>query len=172
LLFVLGAVAGSHNEIVKQLSRWSHILVPAAIGFLLFALFVVQSWNFPLLDRLMPRILARAIYPIDKTNLDLLRLFHFVALAYLVALVMHADSPIFRQRWVQPFIVCGRHSLYIFCVGIFLSFTGHFMLIEFSNTLLSQIAVSLSGLAIMTALAYALEWYRRAENSADRGRKQ
>jgi len=171
LLFVLGAVAGSHRELVTQLGRWRRYLVPLAVAFLIFSLFVVQSWNFAFLDRLMPRLLARAIYPIDKTNLDLLRLFHFVALAYLVALILHADSPIFRQRWAQPFIVAGRHSLYVFCVGIFLSFTGHFLLVEISSSVWAQIIVSLCGLAIMTGLAYALDWYRRAENSADRGRK-
>jgi hypothetical protein len=170
-LFVLGAVAGSHNELVRKLAQWRRVLVPLCIAFLLFSVYVVQSWNFTLLDQLMPRLLARAIYPIDKTNLDLLRAFHFLALAYLVALALHADSPIFRQRWVQPFIVAGRHSLYIFCAGIFLSFTGHFLLVEISSSVVAQILVSLSGLAIMVAMAYGLDWYRRAENAADRGRK-
>jgi len=171
LLFVLGAVAGSHNELLRRLAQWRRVLVPLCVVFLLFSLYVVQSWNFAFLDRLLPRLLARAIYPIDKTNLDLMRALHFVALAYLVALALHADSPIFRQAWVKPFIMCGRHSLYIFCVGIFLSFTGHFVLVELSNTVLAQIVVSLSGLAIMVAMAYGLDWYRRAENAADRGRK-
>lgn len=170
-LFVLGAVAGSHNELLRKLATWRRFLVPVCIAFLLFSLFVVQSWNFPILDRLMPRIVARAIYPIDKTNLDLLRACHFMAMAYLVALVLHADSPVFRQAWVQPFIVCGRHSLYIFCAGIFLSFTGHFLLVEISGSVLAQILVSLAGLAILCAMAYGLDWYRRAENAADRGRK-
>jgi hypothetical protein len=170
-LFVLGAVAGSHNELVSKLAGWRRFLVPLCIVFLLFSLFVVQSWNFPILDRLMPRIVARAIYPIDKTNLDLLRACHFLAMAYLVALVLHADSPVFRQRWAQPFIVAGRHSLYIFCAGIFLSFTGHFLLVEISGSVLAQILVSLAGLVILCAMAYGLDWYRRAENAADRGRK-
>ncbi len=170
-LFVLGALAASHPGFVSGLARWRRYLVPVCILYLVFGVFVVQSWNFHSLDHLLPQIVARAIYPVDKTNLDLLRAGHFLALAYLVTVGLRADAGLFRRRWAQPLIVAGKHSLYVFCVGIFLSFTGHFLLVEISNTVLAQILVSLGGLALMTGLAYALEWNRHAENEANRGSK-
>ena len=52
-----------------------------------------------------------------------------------------------------PAIVCGQHSLEIFCLGVFLAFAGHFVFTEMSNRLLMQIVVSLAGIVIMVAAA-------------------
>lgn len=43
-------------------------------------------------------------------------------------------------------------------VGVFLSFVGHFVLELVSDSLLAQIIVSVSGIALMTAVAYYRSW--------------
>ena len=58
--------------------------------------------------------------------------------------------------------MCGQHSLEIFCLGVFLSFAAHFLFTEVSNSLLTQIIVSLAGIVIMVAIAALVSWYRRS----------
>ncbi len=59
--------------------------------------------------------------------------------------------------------MCGQHSLEIFCLGVFLSFAGHFVFTEVSNRVFTQVIVSLAGIAIMVAAAALISWYRKVE---------
>jgi len=122
-----------------------------------------MTWYFAGIASYVPKWLSDWMYPIDKTNLDVLRILHFFSLAVItVWLVPHGSrklqSPIF---W--PAIVCGQHSLETFCLGVFLSFAGHFVFTEVSNRLLIQVAVSLAGILIMIGAAALVSWYRRME---------
>ena len=57
---------------------------------------------------------------------------HFLAVAYLVGHYTRADARFLNWRITLPVIRCGQHSLYIFCLGISLSFVAHFLLVEFA----------------------------------------
>jgi hypothetical protein len=57
-------------------------------------------------------------------------------------------------------LVCGQRSLEVFCIGIFLSFVGHFILEMYSDRLVTQIGVSVGGVALMTAVAFYRTWSR------------
>ncbi len=57
----------------------------------------------------------------------------------------------------------GQNSLYVFCLGIFLSYLGHLILVEFSSRTMTHLAVSLAGVGIMAAVAGTMSWIRRAE---------
>ena len=74
------------------------------------------------------------MYPIDKNNLDMLRFLHFLALAIVTVRFIPIDWPGLKSRWLRPAILCGQHSLEIFCLGIFLSFIGHFVTSEISRS--------------------------------------
>jgi hypothetical protein len=63
----------------------------------------------------------------------------------------------------DPLIVCGQQSLAVFCVGVFLSFVGHFELMMSSGSLFTQIFVSITGIAIMTVVAYYISWSKRQD---------
>jgi hypothetical protein len=76
---------------------------------------------------------------------------------------MPIDSPGLESRWLQPLIVCGQRSLEVFCVGLLLSFVGHFLLDVVSNSLPAQIVVSISGIALMTAIAYYRSWSKELD---------
>jgi hypothetical protein len=167
-LFVLGAWCGTRRDVMARLEPYGRVLVPAAAAYLGAALFVVASWRYPALAALVPDGLARWMYPIDKTNLDLLRLVHFLAMAYLAARFTPVAAGFFRWPPARPVIACGRHSLEVFCLGVFLSFTAHFFLVEVNGSVPAQLAASALGIAAMALTAAALDWYRRAEAAPPR----
>jgi hypothetical protein len=112
------------------------------------------------------------MYPIDKTNLDVLRLAHFLALATIAVRFVPRDWPGLRSPWLRPAIVCGQHSLETFCIGVFLAFAAHFAMIEFSGGIAMQILVSVLGIAIMIAAAALMSWYRRIEDRSPGSRSK
>jgi hypothetical protein len=163
LLFVFGAwcaLGGAH-----RLGRWinSKVLIGLAFAYLLFAFLIAMTWYIPRLGVFVPQFVGDAIYPIDKTNLDVLRILHFLSLAVITVWLLPSDWPPLKSRWCWPAIVCGQHSLGIFCLGVFLSFAGHFVFTEVSNRVVTQVLVSLAGIAIMVAAAVLISWYRMIE---------
>ncbi len=163
-LFVIGATAG-HDQISGRppfpLSRWiGRICVALAAVFAV----INFSWTLHWIYDPFPPLFARALWglSLDKTNLAPLRLLSFLVLAVATVFFVRPDSVFLRTRWARPVIVCGQHSLYIFCLGILLSVLGHFFLAEFSGGILAQIAVNLGGLGVMIGVAAILEWYKAA----------
>jgi hypothetical protein len=105
------------------------------------------------------------IFPTDKTNLSGWRFTNLLALAYITAYFLRADSPMLRWRSLRPLIICGQHSLHIFCLGVFLSFAGLIVLVELGDSLSYQLLVNGTGLAIMIGAASLLAWYRIKERA-------
>ena len=157
LLFIFAAWCGVGG--VKQLeflirSRAALILACAWIA---FAFLIVMTWHVPFLDAMVPKWMIKAIYPIDKTDLDMLRFTHFLALALLVARYFPRKAEILSSKWLRPLVLCGQHSLPIFCFGVFLSFAAHWILVQYSHGFLMQLLVSGLGMLIMTGLAWLLD---------------
>ena len=100
------------------------------------------------------------MYPINKTDLDVLRFAHFLALAAITVRFLPKDWPGLKSPWLRPLILCGQHSLEIFCLGVFLAFAGHFVLAEISGGAVMHFLVSLSGILIMSAAAWLFSWYK------------
>jgi len=165
LLFVLGALCAQRDDVMGRLRRLDRILLPACGLYLAFALFIVFTWYDERLAVAVPDALQRALYPIDKTNLDVLRLAHFLAAAYLVLRLIGERPAWLAGRLARPLVLCGQHSLHIFCFGVFLSFTGHFVLQQVDDSIAMQIAVSAAGVATMVLLAWLLSWYKSIEAS-------
>lgn len=163
LLFVFAAWCAMGDERRLEFLLRSNLLFVLAIVFLVLAFATTLTWHLPSLGRLMPKVVAEVIYPIDKTNLHVLRFLHFLALALVTVRLVPRNWPALASPVFRPAIICGQHSLEIFCLGVFLSFTGHFLLVEVSPLLWMQVAVSLSGIAIMVAAASLMRWYRSIE---------
>jgi hypothetical protein len=136
-----------------------------SLAYLLAAFFVTLTWYVPQLSHLMPRWLELWMYPIDKTDLDVLRFAHFLALAAITVRLVPKDWPPLKSRWLRPLILCGQHSLEIFCLGVFLAFAGHFVLAEVSGGAGLHFVISISGILIMCAAAWLISWYK---HSADK----
>lgn len=172
LLFFFGAWCAVQTG--ERLSGLLHspIVLTIAAFYLLFAFVTVRSWHRPWLAAYMPDWLHEFLYPIDKTNLDVLRLAHFLALAVIVVRLIPRDWPALQSPPLRPAILCGQHSLEVFCAGIFLSFAGHFILTEISGKVWMQILVSVAGIAIMCAIAWLMTWYDDMERRSGGARNR
>ena len=85
VVFYSGAVLAVVAPGSRCLDRWRRTHGRAwPSPYLAFAAFIALSWHYNSLERLIPDWIARQIYPIDKTNLDILRFIHFLAMAWLV----------------------------------------------------------------------------------------
>jgi hypothetical protein len=163
LLFVFGAwcALGGATRLAPALR--SPVTMWLAIAYLAFAFGVTLTWYFPRLGFLIPHWLGEWMYPIDKTNLDVLRFAHFLALAALTVRFIPRDWPVLRSPWLQPAILCGQHSLEIFCLGVFLAFAAHFVMVEFFGGTTMQVLMSMAGILIMVGTAWLISWYKRVE---------
>ncbi len=158
LLFVLGAWSALGGASRLQRFIRSPAIISICFVYLGFALLMTVAGHVGPLGKLIPEGLLGAFNPNDKTNLAPYRVLHFVALAVLVVRFLPFGWPGLTSRWLRPLIICGQRSLEVFCVGVFLSFVGHFLLELISDSLLAQIIVSVSGIALMTAVAYYRSW--------------
>ena len=163
LLFVFGAWCALGGAARLQPLLHARATTIVALLYIAFALFVALSWYVPGMGRLMPLWLEEVIYPIDKTNLDVLRFAHFLALAALTVRFVPRDWPFLTSPVLYPAIVCGQHSLEIFCLGVFLAFAGHFAMVEVSGAIWMQILISALGVLLMVATAALITWYKRIE---------
>src|SRR5580704_9550755 len=163
LLFVFGAWCGLGGaKRLAPLIRSPATLVVAVV-YLLFAGAIALTWYIPGAEHFVPKWLEDWMYPIDKTNLDVLRFAHFVALAVLTVRLVPQQWTFLHSIWLRPAILCGQHSLEIFCLGVFLSFAGHFAMVEINEGIGMQVAVSLLGIVTMVATAALISWYKRVE---------
>ena len=170
LLFVFGAwcaLGGAHRLGPVLQSR---VTLAIAIAYLLFAFVIALTWYLPGMGPYVPHWLEELIYPIDKQNLDVLRFAHFLALAAVTVRFVPRDWPGLKSPILRPAIICGQHSLEIFCLGVFLAFAGQFIISEYSGGPLVQVAISLAGILIMTGTANLISWYKVVEGRSPSSR--
>ncbi|WIG53866.1 MULTISPECIES: OpgC domain-containing protein [unclassified Afipia] len=156
LLFTMGAWAALGGAARAQALARSRIVLIASVAFVVFAFVVTVGARLGLSTSLSPVFDVLS----EKTNLAPYRILHFLALAVIVVRVVPRDWNGLRSRLARPIIVCGQRSLEVFCIGIFLSFVGHFILEMYSDRLLTQIGVSVGGLLLMTTVALYRTWSR------------
>jgi hypothetical protein len=164
MLFVFGAWCALGGA--KRLSGViaSPVTLWIALAYVAAAFFVTLTWYFPELEPLLPRWLVKWMYPIDKTDMDILRFAHFLALAAITMRFVPRGWPGLQSPWLRPLILCGTYSLEIFCLGVFLAFAGYFVLIETSGGIVLHLLVAVVGILIMCAVAWVNSWYRRTDD--------
>lgn len=163
VLFVFGAWCAMGGA---RRSGWlinSPITIWLCFAYLAFALIMTMAGRFPTLGGMFPEWLFSTFNPNDKTNLAPYRFIHFVVIVILVIRFVPKDWPGLEWKIFDPVIVCGQQSLAVFCVGVFLSFVGHFELSMSSGSLFAQLFVSIAGIAIMTTVAYYISWSKRQD---------
>jgi hypothetical protein len=161
MLFVFGAwcALGGASQMSRLLS--SPVTMWAAFLYLAASFYVTLSWYLPALGAAIPHWLEQWMYPIDKTDLDVLRFAHFLALAAITVRFVPAGWPGLSSPWLRPMVLCGQHSLEIFALGVFLAFSGYFVLMETSAGLGMHVLIGLTGITIMSSVAWMLSWYKR-----------
>jgi hypothetical protein len=170
-LFLLGAWLGwrSTRGGVSWLSRRS--LFWLAAGLALAGFLIRFNWTLHgFYDPIPVLVSGKPLWLfLSKRDLGLLRFANVLAVALLVARLIHPQARFLASQAARPFVICGRNSLHIFCLGILLSVLGHLVLNEFFGGIPMQIAVSAAGIAIMIAVAALMEWFVAAQG-ASRGR--
>lgn len=126
----------------------------SAVAYLLFCLIIVRFALWPANDLLT---LPRMLWQFEKQNLDLPRILHVLALAYVVIqLPVHKwMSTLGRDNVLVTF---GRHSLAVFCIGSVLSIIGQVLRNETGGSRIGDIAIIGSGLAILYICVQFIEW--------------
>jgi hypothetical protein len=169
LIFVFGAWCALGGAVRLADAIRSRTVLVLAIAYLVFSFAISLTWYSDVLDRRVPEWLSNIIYPVDKTNLDVLRFAHFVALATVTVRFVRRDAPWLEWPVMRPLVMCGQHSLEVFCLGEFLSLGGYFINTELAAGFWTQLAVSATGILLMIATAALLDWYKTIEG---RSRKQ
>jgi hypothetical protein len=156
-LFTLGIVGGVW---------WREARVPfqplvfAASLCILFVSAVIVTDGFMLAPGLWDA--ARFALDADKSNLGLVRLVHFVALAYFLSQVP-LGAALSRTAVGEELCRLGRNGLAVFAVGSFLSAVGEVIMtlseLRYSTSLSSiGMVFTLVGLVGLSLLARYLEW--------------
>jgi hypothetical protein len=169
-LFFLGAWLGwrGTREALPWLQRrW---LLGAAAAFALVAFVIRLSGTLHDTFSWIPALVSgKVLWPfLSKTDLGLLRVVSVLAMAVLVARLIPPGADFLGRRLARPFIICGRHSLHIFCLGILLAVVSHLVLGELFGGVLMQLAISVVGIAIMIAVAELMEWFAAAQVATGR----
>jgi hypothetical protein len=170
-LFLLGAWFGwrnIHGGVSWISNRWLFWLA-AAVS---LAGFVIRfNWTLHgLYDPIPVLVSGKPLWwLLSKTDLGLLRLANVLAVALLAATLIDRQARFLTSAAAWPFLICGRNSLYIFCLGILLSVLGHLVLNEFFGGLAMQFVVSAAGVVIMIAVAALLEWFVAAQGTPGGG---
>ncbi|TCU65002.1 hypothetical protein EDE08_1147 [Bradyrhizobium sp. R2.2-H] len=156
LLFVIGIWWGANRGDWQLAILNSGALAVLAVAYLLFSFVITLGWQIHAIEAYVPGWLSRLIYPVDKTNLDILRLLHFAALALLCWRLLPSNASILKARALLPLIRCGEYSLAIYCASVLLSFAAHALLSLGWNSLAWQTLITLLGLGLMSAMAMVL----------------
>ncbi len=170
LLFVFGAwcaLGGGRRLSPILASPWALWLAIAWLG---AAFFVTMTWYFPHLEGFIPAWLAGLIYPINKTDFDILRFAHFLALAVVALRCVPSGGAGLQSRWARPLILCGQYSLQIFALGVALSFAGYAFLMELDAGVMLHVIVGAAGILIMYGVARIFTWYKGAMSGRERAK--
>ena len=163
-LFVLGAALGYGRAGTEGRARLVQIAFWPALAIAAAALVIRISWALHGSWEAVPALLLRQLWPVNKSSLSPIRLVSFFALVVLVARWVAPQAAFLRAAAARPLVLCGRHSLEIFCLSILLSALGHFLMSEFAAGLTMQVAVNVVGIATMCLTAAMLDWYRAMQS--------
>ena len=161
-LFILGATLGygGTQTMRAQLVEWA---LSPALTIAALALLIRFSWTFHNLWDVVPPLFQRQLWPLNKSNLSPVRFVSFFAMVVLVARWVAPQAAFMRTRWARPLVLCGRHSLEIFCLSILLSALGHFLMSEINTGFTMQVIVNVVGVTAMCLTAAMLDWYRAVQ---------
>jgi hypothetical protein len=163
LLFVLGAwcALGGASRLRARLR--SPAWVYLGLVYLALAFAMTIAGRFPALGDALPSWLHGVLVANDRPNLAPYRILHFAIVALFATRLIRKNWPGLNWPAFRPLIVCGEQALPVFCVGVFLSFAGHLVLVTGSGSIVQQVMVSVSGLSIMTLAASYVSWSKRQD---------
>ena len=157
-LFMIGAILSYAPPRLRVPARVldTVAVVTVAVGMVL--LWVV--WPYPDVEARFPASLVHVLLIVDKEALHPMRLLSILALAWLAARLIPINAAWLRSTFARPFILCGQHSLPVFCSGIFLSFLAR-LVMEDQGGWLVQAGVNMAGSLALVGVGALAAWYRQ-----------
>jgi hypothetical protein len=156
-LFVIGAIL-AYAPPRPRVSPW--VLDILALVILVVGLVLLWAvWPYPDVEARVLATAARALISVDKEGLHPMRLLSILALAWLVSRTVQKDAAWLHSAWARPFVVCGQHSLPVFCVGIFLSFLARLAMEEMDGWVVMAV-VNLLGTMGLFGVGALAAWYK------------
>jgi hypothetical protein len=163
LLFLFGAWLGRRALLQGTVLPWSHWSLAVALSILLAGLALRLGWYGWLP---WPAPVAEGALTIGKEDLALPRLLHALALAWVVAALVPRHA-----RWMETVIgralaAMGRHSLHVFCLGLFLSWAASAAFLLFPGRSWLDPLLIASGAVLLAFAALRAERARQAARLA------
>jgi len=84
-----------------------------------------------------------------KENLSLLRLVHFLSVAFLVANYVKSSSPFFGSIGARQVIQTGRHSLEVYCLSAICSVILNIIVVVYGPGLLAKLLLDANAIALI-----------------------
>ena len=158
LLFTLGAImAYVPGERPGRLATRALDVLSGLV--ILFGLVLHYGiWEHPEVTAHLPQQIDRVLLSVDKGGLHPFRLISILALVWAVYRLVAAESRWLSSRWAAPFILCGQHSLPVFCSGIFLSFLGRLFMEEQGGAWV-QVVVNAVGGSVLVGIGALSAYY-------------
>ena len=159
-LMILGMVVGALSR--EQDVSLPRIAVPASLLMICYGIFSMkaveplQTSNDELsaIVSLMTNFNGRFD---SKTHLGPLRLFHFLSVACVVGTAVSRITSIARSRWGRPFVICGRNSLSVYCIGVLLAYLSAAVFNSLGSSPLLLSVIIADAIVIQILLANALD---------------
>ena len=156
-LFVIGTILAYAPPRLRVPARVLDTLALVILATGVVLLWAV--WPYPDIEARVLATAARVLISVDKEGLHPMRLLSILALAWLVSRTVPKDAAWLHSAWAQPFIVCGQHSLPVFCVGIFLSFLARLAMEEVDGWVVMAV-VNLLGTIALLGIGALAAWYK------------
>jgi hypothetical protein len=108
---------------------------------------------------------VREFLDVNKTDLGLLRLLHFLALAYVV-FYSGVTGWLARIIVFKPLCLIGRHSLPVFALGSILSMFDRAIMDTYELAVIPSLAILAVGIILQYLIAWYLAWRKTAAKTA------
>ena len=158
LLFMIGASLSYKPIPLPEPRRLFDIASGVVVLVGLLLLWLVWPYEDSLVR--MPLWAAKILLSVDKQSLHPMRVLSIAALMWIVLRCVPRDARWLRSKPAMPLIICGQHSLSVFCTSIFLSFLGRLAMEERPDWSV-QALVNLIGICALVAVAALAAWYRK-----------
>lgn len=163
LLFILGGAAALYPKALRRPHKrlLQQPLFTIAVSYLLFAGLITLLGKWPAAqEAVMPVQVSEWQRAMSKTNLAPARLLHFLALAYVTALLLPGGNWI--NTWAAKHCCqMGRYSLEVFCLGVLLAPLADMLNSLAGDALAMRYLSAILGVVVMLGLAKWLELYGR-----------
>ena len=167
LLFMLGAIMAYLPP--EKPTRQVTIGLDVISGLLILFGLVMQFgvWAHPQIAAHLPDRVSRILLSVDKGGLHPFRLTSILALVWVVSRTVPPGARWISSKWAAPFVLCGQHSLPVFCSGIFLSFLGRALMEDVDGWWI-QIPVDVIGATALVGVGALSAYYREKGRPAPR----